>query len=322
MRPDLIGMLHVPVNTILAAPAAHREALDLPRPAAGDWDILDALPPPGPAVAGRALAEARRLSFLPFLEARVLGEAAIYRRHGFPALMLENVAAPYFVRGAQPPALYWTMRLLAASLRAAHPEARIGLQVLAFSDDAAMDIACRCGLDFIRCESALFEGVRPEGRTPNRGNLAQLYLDRQRLLAREPAGRPEPQVYVDLQKKHTVFPDELLDLDGWLENILFLKLEGVIITGTATGREVEESDLRRAREAIERTKEYTQSKLGRAWAPPLVVGSGVTCDNAARYARWADALIVGSSLKERGYWECPVDESRVAAMAASIRVVS
>lgn len=326
-RPILVGMLHVPVNTILASPPAHREALGLPVAAPRDWELLETLDPL-PSFPGLALSEdemsagaqrARALSFFPFLEDRVLSEAAVYARHGFPALMLENVAGPYFVRGGQPPALFWVMQALAERLRHEHPEATIGLQVLAFSDDWAMDIACRCGLDFIRCESALFEGVRPEGRTPNRGNLAQLYMARQQILARQGGGGAGPRVCVDVQKKHTVFPPELGPLDPWLDNILFQKLEGVIITGKATGSEAAEQDLRRAREAIERVKETTARTLGRAWAPWLLVGSGVTIENLPRCARYADGLIVGSSLKRGGYWENPLDEERVRKLAGALR---
>ena len=249
----------------------------------------------------------------------MLAETEIYRRHHFAALMIENIAGPYFVRGDQPPAIYWVMQALAERLRREHADAKIGIQILAFSDDWAMDIAGQYGLDFIRCESALFEGVRPEGRTPNRGNLAKLYLARQQLLAKEGETGPGPQVYVDLQKKHTLFSGDLETLEPWLDNILFQKLEGIIITGKSTGSAVAEADLRQAREAIENVKQVTAKTLGRAWAPPLFVGSGVTPENLPLCARYADGLIVGSSLKRGGYWECPLDEERVKGLAGAWR---
>ncbi len=318
-------MLHVPVNTILAAPAAHRAALELPAPIADDWAVLRvleeaALPEfPSLLLAATAIQSAReqvrRLSFYRFLEDRLLAEAALYRQHGFHALMIENVAGPYFVRGGQPAVLYWVMQALAERLRGEHPGVPIGIQVLAYSDDWAMDIACRSGLDFVRCESALFEGLRPEGRAPNRGNLAKLYMARQQLLANLGEDHTEPQVYVDLHKKHTVFSGGLEPLDPWLENILFQKLEGIIITGKATGSEVAEADLRQAREAVEKVKAQTSATLGRAWAPPLLVGSGVTSENLSLCARYADGVIVGSSLKQGGYWENPLDEERVEKLA-------
>ncbi|MCX7004437.1 MAG: hypothetical protein NTV22_14355 [bacterium] len=312
----VVGMVHIPLNTIVSTPGAWRDSLGIPPASADDWRAMAALPDVRgdghDDCAAEGLARARALSFFAFLEERMLAEAAIYQQNGLGSLMLENVAGPYFVRGAQPPVIYWVMRALAERLRAAYAEHKIGLQILAYSDDWALEIACRCGLDFIRCESALFEGVRPEGRTPNAGNLAKLYQLRNRHMAQLGQTKPEPQVYVDVQKKHTVFMAELDALEVWLENILFQKLEGVIITGRATGMPVAETDLQQARAALEKAAAYSHKAVGRVWAPPLIVGSGVALDNIAMCKRYADAVIVGSSLKQNGYWECPLEEARVA----------
>ena len=51
---------------------------------------------------------------------------------------------------------------------------------------------------------------------------------------------------------------------------------------------------------------------------PVVVGSGVTVQNAPTYAPLADAFIVGSSLKVDGDWRNPVDPRR-AGDAGGIR---
>jgi predicted TIM-barrel enzyme len=313
--PSLIGMLHIPLNTILAAPAPWREALQLPAAAAGDWRIIDALGEPPLACPGGAAEESaaavERLSFVTFLADRMLAEAALYLDHGFQALMLENVAAPYFVRGGQPPVVYWLMLAMAERLRAAHPGVPLGLQILAFSDDWAMDIACRHRLDFIRSESALFEGLRPEGRTPNRGNLARLYMDRQRLLSALGDGSGEPRVFVDVHKKHTLFEGALDSLAPWLENILFQKLEGVIVTGSETGGPVAEEDLRLARRAVEQVRAATAAAVGQPWHTTLLAGSGVCVANAALYRSHVDAVIVGSTVKEAGYWERPLEAARI-----------
>ena len=47
----------------------------------------------------------------------------------------------------------------------------------------------------------------------------------------------------------------------------------------------------------------------------VFVGSGVTLENAAGLAVYADAFIVGSFLKRGGVWENEPDPARVAAMA-------
>jgi predicted TIM-barrel enzyme len=321
MGAALIGMLHVPINTVLAAPSRWRLSLGLPAATRDDWEIISKLPDPptnnqredGTCVAG-ALEAVMALSFWSALCDRFLHEARCYERNGVNEVIIENIAAPYFVRTEQPPAIYWCMRALATLLKRSCPGFKIGIQVLACADHWAMEIACRTGLDFIRCESALFEGLRPEGRTPNEGNLAKLYLMRNVLMAQLGLDGPGPQVYLDLRKKHTVFMPGLDSLKPWLENILFQKVEGVIISGIATGAPVAEEDLRQARDALETVKRQTAATVGKAWAPPLIVGSGVTPDNIGMCKRYADAVIVGSALKEGGYWECALDEGRLRRM--------
>jgi len=182
-----IGMLHVPINTILSAPHLWRRATRVPNVSPSDWDTIrdigDSMGVGGDpcrcTCAEEHIEKAKSLSVFTFMEERMLVEASIYMKCGCRTLMTENVAAPYFVRNQQPLIIYWVMRALSDRLRAEYPDAKLGTQVLAYSDDWAMDIACRSGLDFIRCESAFFEGLRPEGRTPNHGNLAKLYMQRQ-----------------------------------------------------------------------------------------------------------------------------------------------
>ena len=54
--------------------------------------------------------------------------------------------------------------------------------------------------------------------------------------------------------------------------------------------------------------------VARAVGVPTLVGSGVTLANVHDY-RDADALIVGSSVKESGMWSGRLDESRACALA-------
>ena len=258
---------------------------------------------------------AAKLSFAGFLEDRMLHEAELYSRYGANAVMLENIAAPYFVRGQQPIIIFAVMSLMAKRLRTAYPEGRFGVQILAFSDELAMDIAIRYGFEFVRSESALFAGLRPEGYTPNYGNLAKLYMTRSKMIAYLEIDGEGPLVFVDLQKKHTIFDNRLESLDTWLDNILFQKFEGVIITGHSTGCPVAEQDLIQTRRAIQKIADKTQKLFGTSYAPPLIIGSGVSVNNIDICKRYADSVIVGSSLKRGGYWECELNEERLKKFA-------
>jgi len=249
---DFIGMLHVPVNTILASPSEWRKAMKLPAAIGKDWNICQEMEQMmadvptygttelpffdyGSEVISELEAYAAKLSFTGFLEDRMLHEAELYSRYGANVIMLENIAAPYFVRGQQPIIIFAVMSLMAKRLRTAYPKGRIGIQILAFSDNLAMDIAVRYGFEFIRAESALFVGLRPEGYTQNYGNLAKLYMTRSRMMTDLQVDEEVPLVFVDIQKKHTIFDNRLESLNTWLDNILFQKLEGVVITGDITG---------------------------------------------------------------------------------------
>jgi len=326
----VIGMLHVPINTILTSAESLRAALGLPAPHPHDWEVIAGLgasltcrhpvcdwTADFPSLTGlrERLAAAgelvRTLSFYRFLEDRMVAEAEIYARNGVHKLMLENTGGPYFVGADQPRVIFALMSSLAAVLREAHPLRPIGIQILAFADNLALDIAVHHGLSFVRTESALFSGLRPEGLSPNRGNLAKLCMARGMLLAGRSEDTTEPAIYVDIHKKHTIFPALLDSPDVWLENILFQKLEGIIITGRATGSPVDESVMALARKAIEQARIVSAEAFESAWAPGLLVGSGVSVDNIRMCRKHADGVIVGSSLKRAGYWECPLDVDRV-----------
>ena len=51
---------------------------------------------------------------------------------------------------------------------------------------------------------------------------------------------------------------------------------------------------------------------------PVLVGSGLTVDNAPTLLARADGAIVGTALKRDGRVEEPVDEARVAKLRAAI----
>jgi uncharacterized protein len=325
----LIGMLHVPINTLVAAPPAWREFLGMPHPQVGDWQLIHKLgcaspstwegkiqcnkPPPignDPTGAFEEAAElVSRLSFFGYLEDRVLAEAEILHGYSFQGMVAENVGAPYFMRNSVPVVIPAVMRRLSKALRSNFPDALLGLQILACAGDLALGIAVENGLDFVRAEGLLFEGTRPEGQTQNVGCLATAYMARDSLLARNQA-TTAPLIFADLVKKHTFFPHGMDNLDLWLDNIVFQKLEGVILTGAATGQPVDETDLVAARQAVDAASDLVMELSGQTWCPPVLVGSGVGPTNVAMCRRHTNAAIVGSSLKQCGYWEAPIDKQK------------
>ncbi|HEY8108868.1 MAG TPA: BtpA/SgcQ family protein [Patescibacteria group bacterium] len=82
--------------------------------------------------------------------------------------------------------------------------------------------------------------------------------------------------------------------------------DAVVVTGARTGSETDLDDLKAVREALEHV--------------PLVVGSGLTPENAPAQMGIADGAIVGSSIKVRGVVQGePVDRELVERLMDRVR---
>jgi membrane complex biogenesis BtpA family protein len=114
-------------------------------------------------------------------------------------------------------------------------------------------------------------------------------------------------VFADVDKKHSVrFPG--IDLATHAEWTRFCGADALIVSGKMTG---DAPDLAKVREA--------KALAGRL---PLLIGSGATAENAASFLAVADGIIVGSSIKEDGICENPVDPSRVRHLVTAARTAS
>jgi hypothetical protein len=88
-------------------------------------------------------------------------------------------------------------------------------------------------------------------------------------------------------------------LEDTVEAAEFFLSDGVIITGTHTGKAVDLSELSRV---------YRGSK------GPVLVGSGVTPTGLQAILENADAFIVGSYFKRDGKWQHEPDPARLSAL--------
>lgn len=262
------------------------------------------------------------LPFIQALTSRALSETEIYVRNGIQCVEVENVGAPYFLGSGDCP---WEEVLcvyaVARAIRQKYPSLVMGVHILSCNELEALPIAIATGCWFVRSEATLFHGTRPEGETENKGNLARFFYLRRvlRQLVRAPAAdQAYPMLWSDVLKKHTVFPPHLTSLDTWLHNIVFAKLEGIIVTGAETGSDVDENSLRASREAIDKTKKWLAATYPGEDLPilPLITGSGLAFDT---YRKYADFMIVGTALKRRQYWENEVDEENVQKLMAHLK---
>jgi uncharacterized protein len=228
-------------------------------------------------------------SMKPVLE-RALREAEIFAAAGVDGMILENTHdVPYLKRPAEAGTVA-AMTLAAGEVRR-RSDLPLGVQVLAGANQAALEIAVTCDLDFIRVEGFAFAHVADEGLIEaDAGTL---------LRRRAHLGAGNVEIWADIKKKHSAHAiTGDLSLRDVAEGALFYRADGVIVTGGATGKPAALSDLASIADLPIRR----------------IVGSGVDSGNIRDFARVADVLIVGSALKRDGDWREPVEPARVQAL--------
>ncbi len=170
----------------------------------------------------------------------------------------------------------------------------VGVQVLAAANREALGVAVASGAAFIRVEGFAYAHVADEGWIDAcAGELTR---------ARASIGA-DVHIWADVQKKHgahAVTGD--LSLEDLCRGHGFCGADALIITGAETGSATSLTDVQAAKRAD----------------LPVAVGSGVTPQDAGSLAAVADALIVGSWLKQNGDWRAHVDVDRVRQLRAEI----
>lgn len=222
-------------------------------------------------------------------------EAETLAAGGCDAILIENMHDVPYLRREVGPEIVAAMTCVCAAIKEA-TALPCGVQVLAGANEAALAIALAAELDFVRVEGFVFGHVADEGwMDACAGSL---------LRYRRMIGAEHVALWADVKKKHSAHA-ATADV-GLMETVKaaeFFRADAVIITGEATGHEASLADLAAARNA---------TRL------PVIVGSGVTAENAVAMLRHAKAVIVGSALKAGGRWEEPVEFARVQTLARAV----
>ena len=153
-------------------------------------------------------------------------------------------------------------------------------------------MAVACGACFVRVEGYVFAHVADEGLIESDAGVLTRY--------RQQIGAGHVRVFADVKKKHS---SHAITADVSLAETAhaaeFSLADGVIVTGTSTGRQTEPDDVRAVAAAV---------------GIPVFVGSGVTPANIGQYPQ-SDGFIIGSSVKRDGHWANAIDPQRVQAVA-------
>jgi len=213
-------------------------------------------------------------------------EAGIYRDAGFHGILIENTHDRPYLKSAVGPEIVAAMSVVAAEVRRAVP-LPLGIQVLAGANASALAVALASDASFVRVEGFVFAHIADEGLIEaSAGNL---------LRYRRTGGADHIRVFADVKKKHSAHAITAdVDIVETAKAAEFFTVDGVIVSGAATGEPAEPSEVEAVADAVK---------------VPTLVGSGITAENISQFSK-ADALIVGSSVKQDGLWSNPIDIER------------
>ena len=216
-------------------------------------------------------------------------EAQVFTKSGFDAIILENFGDIPFYKTQVGPETIASLAVIAAAVRESTP-LPLGINVLRNDARSALAIAAVTGADFIRVN--VLSGVCATDQGMIEGCAADLMRERIRLNATHIG------VLADVLVKHAkTLSSTDLEL-AMEETALRGGAEGVILTGTTTGRAPNPEQVN---EAI---------RIAEHLNVPLFLGSGTTIESLKTLSGSVHA-IVGSTLRKNGKAGAPLDLNRI-----------
>jgi len=227
-----------------------------------------------------------------------LAEARIYRDAGFTALAIENMHDRPYLKGGVGPEITAAMTAIARDVKR-ETGLVLGIQVLAGANREALAVAHASGADFVRVEGFVYAHVADEGVIESCAGELLRY--------RHAIGAERVLVFADIKKKHSAHAITAdVSIVETAKAAEFFLADGVIVTGASTGEPASPDEVR---------------DVVRAARLPVLVGSGITPENLARFSS-AHGFIVGSSVKQNGVWCNPLDREAVRALVGAFTELS
>ena len=172
----------------------------------------------------------------------------------------------------------------------------IGFNVLRNDAPAALALCAACGGSFMRVN--VHSGAMLTDQGIIEGDAYHTLRYRERVA-------PGAEIFADVHVKHAVPLGDWTLEDAAHDTAERGLADALIVSGVGTGQAADLADVERVRRTCPKTK--------------LLLGSGVTVANVKDYLRFADGVIVGSSLKRNGRLANPVDARRVAALVKAMK---
>lgn len=214
---------------------------------------------------------------------------------GFDALVVENFGDSPFRATRVDPHTVAAMTMVAQAIRR-EIDLPLGINVLRNDALAAIAIATVCEAAFIRVN--IHTGVYATDQGIIEGRADETLRYRKKLDSRAA-------ILADVHVKHAS-PLLAQPISEAAEEAAYRgRADGLIVSGTGTGKPTSMSDLQMVREAVPDR--------------PIFVGSGAGLQNVRELLRIADGVIVGTAVKEGGHTTAPVDPQRAAAFVRTAR---
>jgi membrane complex biogenesis BtpA family protein len=222
-------------------------------------------------------------------------DAELLSSGGVDALLIENYGDAPFHPDAVPPETIAGITAAAAAVRRVS-DLPLGINVLRNDARAALGIAAVVGAAFIRVNVHTGAMLADQGWLTGRAH--------ETLRARA-ALRANIGVFADVLVKHAVPPPGLDIADAARDTWQRGGADALIVSGAATGAATDVARLGAVRAAVP--------------GAVVLIGSGVTPDNAPLLLARAEGAIVGSALQRGGRAGAGVELERVQAMVAAFR---
>lgn len=228
------------------------------------------------------------------VEARAVSDARALDDGGLNGLLVENFADTPFHPGPVPPETVAAMGRIVSAVTAA-VSIPVGVNVLRNDARAALGVAVAAGARFIRVN--VHAGVMYTDQGVVEGRAHETLRLRSALGA-------EVAILADVHVKHATPPPRQPIEDAARDLWERAGADGLIVSGTGTGRPTDPDRLRAVRTAVPDA--------------PLWIGSGATAGSLAELLPVCDGMIVGSALQANGKAGGGVDTARISAFMESV----
>ncbi len=216
-----------------------------------------------------------------------LREALIYKETGFHAVMVENTHDTPYLKGGVAPETTAAVTVISQVLKK-ETGMPFGVQILAGANLEALGAAVASSADFIRVEGFVFAHIGDEGYHES---CAPTLIRRRHYLKADGI-----KIFADIKKKHSSHAiTQDLTISEVAKNAEYFRADGVIVTGAHTGESADLDEVKSVKATVD---------------IPVLIGSGITCDNIRQFSAHSDALIIGSAAKFDGLWSNAVDRDR------------